>query len=201
MRKLIVLLIIIAPLLSVMAAGAGRGAVRTAPQDGGPQAAGGQGGAVKVTITTGGALFGPAKDRYRVGERVPVVILMTNQGRDPVYVCNSSTLYQDRPSLTRDGRPVPYMELQKLMMNASERDRTCENLDEDLNVVEQRLLKPGEKAAVDWFILSEGQTPMGDLAWYETLQPGKYELTTRRLLDCCEGSSVESDKISFEVEP
>jgi hypothetical protein len=201
MRKLIVLLIIIAPLLSVLAAGTSQGVIRTASQNGGPQATVGEGGAVKVTITTGGGLFGPAKDRYRVGERVPVVISMTNQGRDPVYVCDSSTLYQDRPSLTRDGRPVPYLDLQKLMMNASEGDKTCEKLDEELNIVEQRLLKPGEKAVVDWFILAEGKTPMGDLAWYETLQPGKYELTTRRLLGCCEGSFVESDKISFEVEP
>jgi hypothetical protein len=201
MRKLIVPLIIIAPLLSVLAAGAGRGAVRTSPQDGGPQAAGGEVGAVKVTITTGGGLFGLVKDRYRVGQRVPVVISMTNDGREPVYICDTGTLYQDRQSLSRDGQPVPYLDLQRVMMNASEKDKTCKKLDEELDLQEQRLLKPGETAVVDWFILAEGKTPMGDLAWYETLQPGKYELTTRRLLGCCEGTFVESDKISFEVEP
>jgi hypothetical protein len=201
MSKLIVPLIIIAPLLSVLAAGAGQGAVRTVPQDGVPQATVGQGGAVKVTITTGGGLFGPPKDRYRVGHRVPVVISMTNQGSEPVYICDTGTLYQDRPSLSMDGRPVPYMDLQKLLMNASEKDRTCERLDEELDLQEQRLLKPGETAVVDWFILAEGKTPMGDLAWYEQLRPGKYELTTRRLLGCCKGPFVESDKISFQVEP
>jgi hypothetical protein len=201
MRKLIVPLIIIAPLLSVLAAGAGQGVVRASPQDGGPQATGGEGGAVKVTITTGGGLFGPAKDRYRVGQRVPVVISMTNQGSEPVYICDTGTLYQDRPSLSMDGRPVPYMDLQKVMMNASEKDKTCERLDEDLDLQEQRLLKPGETSVVDWFILAEGKTLMGDLAWYEQLRPGKYELTTRRLLGCCKGSFVESNKISFEVEP
>jgi hypothetical protein len=54
---------------------------------------------------------------------------------------------------------------------------------------------------VDWFILAEGKTPMGDLAWYETLQPGKYELSTQRRLGCCEGPLVESNKITFEVTP
>jgi hypothetical protein len=200
MRKLIVPLIIIAPLLSVLAAGAGQGAVRASPQEGGPQAAG-EGGAVKVTITTGGGLFGPAKDRYRVGQRVPVVISMTNNSSEPVYICDTGTLYQDRPSLSMDGRPVPYMDMQRVMMNASEKDKTCKRLDEELDLQDQRLLKPGETAVVDWFILAEGKTPMGDLAWYEQLRPGKYELTTRRLLGCCEGSFVESDKISFEVEP
>ena len=42
---------------------------------------------------------------------------------------------------------------------------------------------------------------MGDMAWYGTLRPGKYELTTRRRLGCCEGPLVESDKVSFEVVP
>jgi len=201
MRRLFVPLIIIAPLLSVLAGGASQRVIRAASRDAGPQASGGEGGAVKVTITTGGGLFGPVKDRYRFGHRVPVVISMTNNGREPVYVCDTGTLYQDRPSLSKDGQPVPYLDLQKVMMNASEKDKTCQKLDEELDLQEQRLLKPGETAVVDWFILAEGKTPMGDLAWYETLQPGKYELTTRRLLGCCEGTFVESDKISFEVEP
>jgi hypothetical protein len=197
MRRFAVPLVIIAPLLSVLAAGAGQGGLRAGPQDGAPPPPGGQQGAVKVTITTGGGLFGPAKDRYRVGHRVPVVITMTNTAREPVYVCDTGTLYQDRPSLSSDGRPVPYLAAQKAMMEQAERDKVCE----ELNVPEPRLLKPGESAVVDWFILAEGRTPMGDMAWYAPLPPGKYELLTRRRLGCCEGPLVESDKISFEVIP
>jgi len=197
MRRLILTLVIIAPLSSVLAAALGRGGLRAASQDGGPQAAGGPEGAVKVTITTGGGLFGPAKDHYRVGQRVPVVITMTNNGREPVYVCDSGTLYQDRPSLLKDGRFVPYLGEQQLMMKDSERDGTCEELD----VPEPRLLRPGESQVVDWFILADGKTPMGDLAWYDPLPPGRYELTTRRRLGCCAGPFVESDRVSFEVVP
>jgi hypothetical protein len=201
MRRLILPLVIIAPLLSVFAAGTGQAGLHATSQDANSRPPDGQQGGVKVAIATGGGLFGPPKDRYRAGQRIPVVISMTNQGREPIYVCDSSTLYQDRPSLLKDGRPLPYEVVQKTMMNTSERDRTCEHLDEDIDLPEQRLLKPGETAVVDWYILSEGTTPMGDMAWYTSLQPGKYELSTQRRMGCCEGPWVESNKISFEILP
>jgi hypothetical protein len=200
MRRLILPLVIIAPLLSALTAGA-QGGLHAASQDASPRPPAGRPGALKVTITTGGGLFGPPRDRYHVGHRVPVVISMTNNGPEPVYVCDSSTLYQDRPLLLKEGRPLPYEAVQKTMMQTAERDRTCENLDEDLDLPEQRLLKPGETAVVDWFVLAEGATPMGDMVWYAPLQPGTYELSTRRRLGCCEGPWVESNKVSFEVVP
>ena len=160
MRRFVLPLVIVAPLSILLLAGAGRGALRAAPQDGGAQPKGGQQGALKVTITTGGGLFGPPKGSYRVGQRIPVVISMTNSGSEPVYVCDTSTLYQDRPRLLKDGRPLPYEDGQRGMMAASERDKTCKNLDEDLDdFMEQRLVKPGETAVVDWYILTEGAVP------------------------------------------
>ena len=41
------------------------------------------------------------------------------------------------------------------------------------------------------------------MAWYGSLGPGKYELSTRRLMGCCEGEGpwVESNQISFEIVP
>jgi len=201
MRRFILLLVIVAPLSILLLAGAGRGALRAAPQNGAAQPKGVQQGAGKVSITTGGGLFGPVRERFRAGESIPVVISMTNEGGEPIYVCDSSTIYQDRPRLLKDGRPLPYEDGQRGMMAADERDRTCKNLDEDLNLPEQRVVKPGETAVVDWYILTEGATPQGDMAWYGSLGPGKYELSTRRLMGCCEGTWVESDKISFEVIP
>jgi hypothetical protein len=197
MRRFIVPLVIVATLLGVLAAGAGQVRLRAASQDGRAQPPAARQGAVKVIITTGGGLFGPAKDRYRVGQRVPVVITTTNTGPEPVYVCDSSTLYQDRPSLWKDGQPVPYLKVQESMGKADEKEKTCEQLD----VPEPRLLRPGETAVVDWFILAEGRTPTGDMAWYAPLAPGRYELTTRRRLGCCEGPMAESNEISFEVIP
>jgi hypothetical protein len=201
MRKFLLLLVIIVPLSGVLAAGTGRAGFGAAPQNGASQSQDGGQGKIKVTITTGGGLFGPVKDSYRVGHRVPVVISMTNNGSEPVQVCDSSTLYQDRPRLLKDGRLMSYEDVQNTMMRSSESQGTCETLDEDINLPESRLIKPGETAVVDWFILAEGKTPMGDMAWYETLQPGKYELSTQRRLGCCEGPMVESNKITFEVTP
>src|SRR5205807_2398790 len=73
---------------------------------------------IKISIATGGGPYRPAKNAYRVGERVPIVITMTNTGSQPVYVCESGTLYQDRPQPLKDGRPVPYFSFTQSMMQA-----------------------------------------------------------------------------------
>lgn len=153
--------------------------------------------AIKVSITTGGGLFGPPKSIYRVGQRVPVSISMTNTSDEAVEVCDSGTLYQDRPALLKDGQPVPYLKLQAQLLKSSQEDQTCLKLD----VPDPIILQPKETRVVDWFILAEGRVEMGDLAWYEPLQAGKYELSIERRLRCCDGPLVESNKISFEVVP
>jgi hypothetical protein len=153
--------------------------------------------AITVSITTGGGLFGPPKNLYHVGQRVPVSITMTNTSDQPVQVCDSGSLYQDRPNLLRDGQAVPYLALQAQMLKADQEDKTCLKVD----LPEPIILQPEETRVVDWFILAEGRTPMGDLAWYDTLQAGKYELSIERRLSCCDGPMVESNKISFEVVP
>jgi hypothetical protein len=83
------------------------------------------------------------------------------------------------------------------MLKADQEDKTCVKVD----LPEPVILQPKEARVVDWFILAEGRTPMGDLAWYDTLQAGKYELSTERRLNCCDGPMVESNQISFEVVP
>ena len=137
-----------------------------------------QSGQIKISIATGGGLFGPAKDTYRVGDRVPVVITMTNTGSDSIYVCETGTLYQDRPQLLKDGKPVPYMSFQESTMKAAERDKTCD----DDNLPQQILLRPNEPTVVDWFILSAGAESFNDVAWYDPMQPGKYTFSDRRRL-------------------
>jgi hypothetical protein len=153
--------------------------------------------AIKVSITTGGGLFGPPKNLYRVGQRVPVSITMTNTTDQLAQVCVSGSLYQDRPKLIKDGQPVAYLQLQSQLLKSSEEDKTCIKVDLPQPVI----LQPKESRVVDWFILAEGRTIMGDLAWYESLQTGKYELSIERRLRCCDGPTVESNKISFEVVP
>jgi hypothetical protein len=150
---------------------------------------------IKISIATGGEPYGPAKDSFRVGERVPVVITMTNTGSEPVYVCESGALYQDRPQLLKDGKPLPFRSFQQLAMQEAERDNTC---DQD-NMPQQVLLRPNEPTIVDWFVLSKAAAAFNDVAWYEPLQPGKYTLSDRRRLSCCDGELIETNTITFVV--
>jgi len=152
---------------------------------------------IKISIATGGGPYRPAKDTYQVGERIPVVITMTNTGSDPISVCETGTLYQDRPQLLKDGKPVPYMSFQESTMKAAERDKTC---DED-NLPQQILLRPNEPTVVGWFTLSKGATSFNDVAWYEPLQPGKYMFSDQRRLSCCDGPLINSNTIEFVVAP
>ena len=152
---------------------------------------------IKISIATGGGPYRPAKATYRVGERVPVVITMTSAGSQPVYVCESDALYQDRPRLLKDGKPVPYISFQQSSIQMAEKDKTCA---QD-NLPEQILLRPNEPTVVDWFILSKAAASFNDVAWYEPLQPGKYTLSDRRRLSCCDGPLIETNTIEFVVTP
>ena len=126
---------------------------------------------VRVSIMTGGGLFGPAKDSYKVGEQVPVTITMINTSTEPIYVCDSSTLYQDLPKLVKDGRTLPYLKWQSFELADSKKNNTCQ--DEDLP--EPVRLKPNESTVVDWLVLVDSSSnPSGALAWYDPLLPGKY---------------------------
>jgi hypothetical protein len=197
MRKLTKLTIGAAMVLCMLGAVSSRRGSFATQQQNDVRALTAQESAIKVSITTGGSLFGAPKNLYRVGQRVPVSITMTNTSDQPVQVCVSGTLYQDRPNLLRDGQPVPYLKLQSQMLRSSQEDKTCLKVD----LPEPVSLQPREARVVDWFILAEGRTPMGDMAWYESLQAGKYELSIQRHLSCCDGPMVESNKISFEVVP
>jgi len=152
---------------------------------------------IKITIATGGGPLQPATDTYRVGRPVPLVITMTNTGSQPAYVCESGTLYQDRPQLLKDGKPIPYMSSRQSMIELAVRDKTCDKE----NLPQQVLLRPNEPTVVDWFTLAEGTTSIGDDGWYEPLGPGKYTLSNQRRLSCCDGTSIETTTISFVVVP
>jgi hypothetical protein len=152
---------------------------------------------IKITIATGGAPLRPATDTYLVGQRVPLVITMTNTGSEPVYVCESGTLYQDRPQLLKDGKPVPYTSDRQSMIELAVKDKTCDKE----NLPQQVLLRPNEPTVVDWFTLSEGATSIGEDGWYEPLGIGKYTLSNQRRFSCCDGPSIESNTISFVVVP
>ena len=149
---------------------------------------------IKVTIATTDGFLGPAATRYKVGEQIPVTITMTNTSKDAMYTCISSDLYQDLPTLTRDGKVVPYMNWQSYETMNAKRNHMCE----EENLPEPVLLRPSEPRVADWFVLVADGSGGAD-AWYDSLPAGKYELTIQRRFDCCDGPMVESNKISFEV--
>ena len=151
---------------------------------------------IKVTITTGGGLFGPPKERFHVGEVIPITITMTNPTDEPEAACITGPLYQDLPRLIKDGQPLPYMSWQAYELSTARRSNTC--IDESLP--ETVLLKTHEARVVDWFVLSD-YAALGADAWYDQLSPGVYQLSVQRRFNCCEGAMVDSNKINFEVVP
>ena len=153
--------------------------------------------AIKVTIATSDGFLGPPAARYKVGEQIPVTITMTNMSTDALYTCISSDVYQDLPKLTRDGKVVPYANFQSYETVNAKRNHVCE----EENLPEPVLLRPNEPRVADWFLLVSDRSTDGADAWYDSLPPGKYELTIQRRLACCDGPMVESNKISFEVVP
>jgi hypothetical protein len=150
---------------------------------------------IKVTIATGGGFLGPPAERYRVGDQIPVSITMTNTSSGPLYACISSDLYQNVPKLTKGGELVPYMQWQSYERLNAQRNHICK----EENLPEPVLLRPNEPTMADWFVLVDSRTSTGAEAWYDSLAPGKYELTIQRRFACCDGPMVGSNKISFEV--
>ena len=138
MRKLAKLTIVAAMVLCVLGAVPTRRGSFAAQQQNDVRALTAQERAIKVSITTGGGLFGPPKTLYHVGQRVPVSITMTNTSDQPVQVCVSSTLYQDSPKLMKDGQPVPYLALQTEMVKADQKYKTCS----EVNLPEPVILQP-----------------------------------------------------------
>ena len=151
---------------------------------------------IKVTITTVGDFLGPPTSRYKVGDQIPVLITMTNTSTTALSVCISSDLYQNLPKLTKDGVVVPYLQWQSYERVNAQKNQTCK----EENLPEPVLLRPNEPIAADFFVLVDGRMSSGAESWYDTLSPGKYELSIQRRLSCCDGPMVESNKVRFEVE-
>ena len=147
---------------------------------------------IKVTITTGGGLYGPVKSRYKVGEEIPIVISMTNTGSAPVKYCLSTSVFQNRPQLKKDGQFLPYVTRLTEMAEQEEFIRRCET-----SASKQYYeLQPRQTQVVDWLTFNSMS-----INWYEALAAGHYEMVLQRRLTCCQGPLVESDKIAFDVVP
>ena len=152
---------------------------------------------VVVTIKTAKNSLNSLTDRFHAGDQILVPITMTNTSTSPFAVCSSADIYQDLPTLTRNNVTIPITNWQSRVERILEHDQTCERLDlpEPIN------LNPNEPKLVDWLVLADSNVPTGSDAWYDSLPPGKYELSLQRRLSCCDGPTVQTNKIKFEVLP
>lgn len=145
-----------------------------------------------VTITTGGGLYGPVKSRFKVGEEIPVVISLTNNGEEPAKYCRSTTVFQNRPRLERDGQLIPYRTNLPARADKEEAIQMCEG-----SAARQfYMLQPKRKKVVDWITIGQR-----GITWYESLPPGHYELVLMHRVECCQGPMLESNKVAFDVVP
>jgi hypothetical protein len=149
-------------------------------------------GVIKVTITTGGGLYGPVKDQFKVGEEIPVAISMTDTGDKPAKYCLSTALFQNRPQLKRDGQLITYV---TNMPQQTEKEDLIQNCERSAARRFEEL-QPKQTRVVDWFTISQK-----GIRWYSPLSPGHYELVLRRRLECCQGPMVESNQVAFDVVP
>jgi hypothetical protein len=153
---------------------------------------------IRITIASVGPMLGLPTTRYRIGEQIPITITMTNTSSQPVDVCVSGDLYQDLPTLTKDGKLLPFSTWQATDLRNAQQDQACQRYD----LPDRILLKPNEPRIVDWLtVVDDSSLPTGAMAWYDPLTPGLYQLSIQRRLGCCDGLMVESNRISFEVEP
>lgn len=149
-------------------------------------------GLIKVTIALGGGLYGPVRDRFKVGEEIPVVISMTNTGDESGKFCLSTTVIQNRPQLERDGQTIPYLSHLLKLVDTETATERCEN-----SAFRQFYwLQPKQQKIVDW--ITFGQR---GVLWYEPLPPGHYELVLMRRVECCQGRMVKSNKVAFDIVP
>jgi len=161
-------------------------------KEAGAHAAPASDGPIKLTISTGGGMFGLVKDKFKVGEGIPVVISMTNTGDEPAKYCISTTVIQNRPQLERDGQTLPYLtNLPQQVDNQAAVER-CEN--SALRRFYE--LQPRQQKIVDWITLEQR-----GVVWYQSLLPGHYELVLMRRVECCQGPLLKSNKVAFDVVP
>src|SRR2546425_256991 len=83
--------------------------------------------AVAITIATVGQMLAPPTSRVKPGEQVVVTITMTNTSSQPLYACISSDLYQNLPSLSRNGKALPFAKWQSLDLKNAQSDHTCQH--------------------------------------------------------------------------
>ena len=124
---------------------------------------------------------GKLTEPYKVGSKIYFRLLITNISTLKVVIDDSDDYYNNRPELLRDENLIPY------------RQKTIELLkSRDQELVHRRL----RAASIEANEELEERIELDD--WYDTLQPGHYQLRVRRRFIWC-GEWIESSSINFDV--
>jgi hypothetical protein len=155
---------------------------------------------VKVSVTTvysDSLKSQAAAPVYKHGEPITATVWMTNLADQPTCVCVSVPSYQNQPRLRRDGQEVPYLlERAEFINKYWDSQEPCMLVHRSFELVK---LEPRQPRRVDWFVLNEGKQKSANIKWYDTLEPGHYQLSLLRKLDCCAGPDVQAESFSFEI--
>ena len=148
---------------------------------------------IEVKLSAGGGRnFGPARDKFKFGESVVIVIFMTNGGNERTTVWISDPYYQNRPKLMRDGQEIEYRKKVNDVLKWKDNEGCGAGRSAPAD------LDPNIEKEVDFLILNDPGVS-NNIVWYDSLEPGKYELSIRRRLGCSPKPQVESNKFNFEV--
>lgn len=140
----------------------------------------------------------PTPPIYKHGEPITASVWMTNLNEQPACVCVSAPIYQNQPRLTKDGSTVPYLPEMAdwIKRNWNREDTGCWEITRSYEFVK---LEANQPRRVDWFVLNEGKQKSGNIKWYDTLEPGHYQLSLLRKLDCCAGPDVQAELFDFQI--
>jgi hypothetical protein len=93
----------------------------------------------------------------------------------------------------RNGQQLSY---RKDLVDLVARNEPCEVISPPRFVE----LHPHVPTIVGYFFLVEGQDKR-NVGWYEKLEPGRYQLSLMRSIECCHNEWLKAEAISFEVIP
>ncbi len=120
---------------------------------------------------------------FKPTENIYFALMVKSNLPEPLAVRSFNPYYQNRPTLLRDGNPVPYRK------DVAERLAQIDGRDEALGNILDIALKPGAPTLVERIELSY---------WYDTLEPGNYQLSNcHRFI--FEGDWVDMPPITFKV--
>ncbi|MGI8655111.1 MAG: hypothetical protein ACR2LC_07825 [Pyrinomonadaceae bacterium] len=140
---------------------------------------------IRVTLSTAAGSILKPKQHFKVGERVNILVNMTNTGTELVGVATTSQYFEHRLHLTRDGQVEPYSKKANDKLQAEGDSPTI-----GVRVIETAL-PPNQPTTVTVIHLSD---------WYEPLALGKYELTMQHRLTK-KWLPQGSNTVKFEIVP